>query len=110
MATTTGMTIAMRTELGLLGAVAVIAGLGLLASSGPPPVVRGSAVLSRAPTPAAEHFAQDWEAWAPLAQIARNGQPREHAGAPAPTPIAIVEPPAAAAGIWATPAEFAESD
>ena len=99
----------MRTELGLLAAIGVIAGLGLLASSGPPPAARGSLVLERQPQPASSPLALDWGAWPPRAAAAyAQGQRVRQASVPPSQDDA--EAPKAGAGIWATPAEFAASD
>jgi hypothetical protein len=98
---------AMRTELGVLAAVAVIAGLGLLASSGPPRPVRSDVVLNRTPPPPpASQLAWDMP-FAAAAPVSDRRLPA-HGTRPAPPEQAPSVP--AAAGVWATPAEFAESD
>jgi hypothetical protein len=98
----------MRTELGLLAAVAVIAGLGLLASSGPPRPTRGSVVLNRAPPPASASQLI-WQTGTPIA-AGPTGEDGRSSAAAQPQPGGPDGSPAAQAGIWATPAEFAASD
>jgi hypothetical protein len=101
---------AMRIEAALAAAVAVIAGLGLLASSGPPKPVRSGVVLDKGRAiPPEANLA--WEGWRLPTQRADSGMAATSADAWGSSPLAVGgAQPASEAGVWATPAEFAESD
>ena len=102
----------MRTEAGLLVAVAVISGLGLLAQSGPPRPVRRSAVPTR-PATAPPPSPMVWEPWPVLAaasEVDAGGEGAAQIPATPPSGATAYAAPPGAAGIWSTPAEFAPSD
>jgi hypothetical protein len=99
-----------KTEAGLVVAIAVIAGLGLLASSGPPRPVRTTVVLNKAPPPLPRSKLV-WGTWPAGGTTAPAVMAEDQRLVVEAAPSS--KPPArspSAAGIWSTPAEFADSD